>query len=750
MSSGWKRFWSVLLGVLFVAAFVAFVVGLVVRRDVLDPSLYASALAENDVYERLYVDVFGDPALQDALASTLDIESNLIAGETYAELISTFNLVLPPPRLQSVTEQFFVRLTDYLAGNSPELEPELPLDTLVDPDILAERITNALVAGAVQVTAATLPPVAQTAKPLAANQLRGYLNEVGSGRLGPIPADLVTASVASLTPAEQNTLVDEMLGPMAAGTSRVVKHQIRAALAADDVVSALSLAIRERLRTRVETGTARLEERIAKSDALNTVEQTAAALDVKGEAIIAGLNTVRGYALAVKRLLLPLAILLALLLGLIVWINRDDLGSMLRAAGWTLTVAGGLVLLAWLGVGIWLQSRLQEVLSATTGLPAGLEDMVHDVAGALTRNVWDALWSTALIFFIFGLVLLAFGYSRGLLAFLKRLLAPVWAYRVWVLGALLTLLVLLPLLFRLFSPEARTARLACNGHVELCDRRANEVAYVATHNAMSISDYGWLWPSHDGTIADQLDAGVRALLIDTHYADTLDTIAAALSQLPPAAQEVARNAIDAGDFKSKGDGSYLCHMACGLGARALTDTLNEIAAFMEQNPREVLFVIIQDAVSPEDTADALVSVGLDQYIYDHLAGEPWPTLGEMIDSGRRLVVMAEEEGPPPSWYQNVWESTMETPYTFVNYDDFSCAPNRGPENAPFFLLNHWIQRGSPNRVDASIVNDYEFLLARAQQCEAERGKMPNFVAINFYQNGDVFGVVDALNGVDSQ
>ena len=76
-----------------------------------------------------------------------------------------------------------------------------------------------------------------------------------------------------------------------------------------------------------------------------------------------------------------------------------------------------------------------------------------------------------------------------------------------------------------------------------------------------------------------------------------------------------------------------------------------------------------------------------------------------------------------------------------------CAPNRGGDDKPFFLLNHWIQRGSPDRVDASIVNDYDFLLARAQQCAKERGKMPNFIAVNFYQNGDVFGVVDTLNGV---
>ena len=104
MSTGWKRFWTFILGALFVLGLIALVLGLVIRRDLLNPTTYTTALAENDVYERLYVDVFGDPALQDALATTLGIESNLIAGETYAELVSTFNLILPPPRLQSATE----------------------------------------------------------------------------------------------------------------------------------------------------------------------------------------------------------------------------------------------------------------------------------------------------------------------------------------------------------------------------------------------------------------------------------------------------------------------------------------------------------------------------------------------------------------------------------------------------------------------------------------------------------------------
>lgn len=749
MNTVWNRLLTVVLGALFAVCFVAFMAGILIRRDLLVPALYTSALADNDVYERLYTDVFSDPALQQGLADTLGIQSNLLAGETYAELISVFNLILPPPRMQNAAEQFFVGLTDYVAARSPQLAPELPLNEVADPHVLAQRISDALVVAAVQSSTRAMqaggPPASN--EPLSEDQLLAYLDSASAGHIEAMPLSLLRMSAATLSPQQQDALVDKMLEPVTREVDDATRRQMKAALVENDLVSAVVTAVRARLADRIATGAARLEERLGGSKALNAVEQAANTLDTTGESLIAGLNLVRGYATAIQSLLVLLAILLAVLLGAIVWLHRSNLRSMLLAAGWTLAVAGGLVLLAWLAGGFWLRSTLLEALASNPGLPAGLDGIVDDVVGALTRTIWEAFWRTAMLFFGGGVLLIVFAYTRQLVDSLGRLLAPLRAYTGWVVGTALGVLVLIPLLVWFFSPNVRTARLACNGHVGLCDRPANEVAYAASHNAMSISNYGWLWPSHDGTIADQLDAGVRALLIDTHYGDTEETLAAALKELPPEAQAVAREAIEAGNLASQKQAAFLCHIACGLGSRVFTDTLNEIAAFMAANPREVLFVIIQDAVSPADTAAAFASAGLERYIYDHPADAPWPTLGEMIGTGNRLVVMAEEDGPPPSWYQNVWDSTMETPYKFINYGDFSCAANRGGDDKPFFLLNHWIQRGSPNRVDATIVNDYDFLLRRARQCEAERGKMPNFIAVNFYQNGDVFRVVDTLNNV---
>jgi hypothetical protein len=48
---------------------------------------------------------------------------------------------------------------------------------------------------------------------------------------------------------------------------------------------------------------------------------------------------------------------------------------------------------------------------------------------------------------------------------------------------------------------------------------------------------------------------------------------------------------------------------------------------------------------------------------------------------------------------------------------------------------------------AEKVNAYDFLLDRARKCQKERGKLPNLVAVDFYNTGDLFAVTETLNGI---
>jgi hypothetical protein len=64
------------------------------------------------------------------------------------------------------------------------------------------------------------------------------------------------------------------------------------------------------------------------------------------------------------------------------------------------------------------------------------------------------------------------------------------------------------------------------------------------------------------------------------------------------------------------------------------------------------------------------------------------------------------------------------------------------------LINHWVTTAPVQRPsDAAKVNAYGPLLSRARTCQRVRAHLPSLVAVNFYKEGDVFGVVDTLNRV---
>jgi hypothetical protein len=262
----------------------------------------------------------------------------------------------------------------------------------------------------------------------------------------------------------------------------------------------------------------------------------------------------------------------------------------------------------------------------------------------------------------------------------------------------------------------------CNGVESLCDLRLDQAMFLGAHNAMSSSLYpGYLFAEQTGTIGRQLESGVRALLIDTHYgvpsssrlpgSETslvLTDRAAELSapvgdEIDPAvADRAARLAARAPTAANASRDIYLCHNYCELGAVLFSDALAEVKSFLDTHPDEVVMLDIQDATSPADTAAAIEDAGLADRAATLVKGEPLPTLGELIESKHNLLVFAEQNGPgAPPWYQSTYQWFQETPYNFPDAAAFNCQPNRGPSAAPLLLVNHWVSQSPP---DPSVVS----------------------------------------------
>ena len=316
----------------------------------------------------------------------------------------------------------------------------------------------------------------------------------------------------------------------------------------------------------------------------------------------------------------------------------------------------------------------------------------------------------------------------------------------------------------------------CNGSARLCDKPLADVVLPAAHNAMSGADIpDYLFASQDHRISQQLDDGVRGLLIDTHYGIPANggAVKTDLGKFTSAerheyVEEIGQEAFDAAlrirdRLVTGGDGEhqiYLCHRFCELGAVPLDETLGQIRDFVVSHPDQVLVIVNEDYVSPEDFVDAVKKSGLDEYVYRGGIDRSSPTLGEMISSGHRVVLMAENEAGVAPWYRDGYGDVLqETPYSFKQASELTdprklaktCEPNRGSSDNPLFLLNHWIDTSpAPKPSNAAKVNDYKALLARARKCERVRGQVPNLIAVDFYATGDLFEVVEKLNGVSER
>ena len=260
----------------------------------------------------------------------------------------------------------------------------------------------------------------------------------------------------------------------------------------------------------------------------------------------------------------------------------------------------------------------------------------------------------------------------------------------------------------------------CNGYESLCVKKYNEVAYLTTHNAYSSFEDGFYLPNQNLNISSQLNQGVRAFMLDVYSED---------------------------------DVLVLYHGVADLGSTLFEDVLIEFRTFIDENPNEVITLILEDYSLVSKLSDALFTSGIieDLYEYDEVYG--WPTLQEMIDLDKRIVLFSDNEVQnPPSWFHFLWEHAVETHFSNESIDDFSCDLNRGEEQNPLFILNHFITNFLLAISNLELyyeqveeVNSNPYFINRVYDCALEVDKFPNFITVDFYDIGDCMQVVNILN-----
>lgn len=316
------------------------------------------------------------------------------------------------------------------------------------------------------------------------------------------------------------------------------------------------------------------------------------------------------------------------------------------------------------------------------------------------------------------------------------------------------------------EPRPAVAR-GCNGAVELCLRTFDRVTLPTSHNAMGTAQDGFVNANHGLATIRQLDQGIRGLQLDA-YLGQRNRDGIVRTDLAPKAVEAAEAKLGPDGLAAvqrlagsvafgpiEGDKQlYFCHIVCEVGAVEGVAFLRRIRDWMDRNPNEVLSMMVEDAAPTADIKRGFEEAGLAEYASDFqwAPGRRFPTLGEMVRSGKRLWVAAEEKGETGTWYHRGYDVTQETPFSFPTVAALeaipeSCRANRGPADAPLFLVNHWVETYPPNPRNADVANRRDVIVDRARRCGDLRDRWPQLVAVDFVERGDVVGAAAELNGV---
>ncbi|KAG7654184.1 PLC-like phosphodiesterase TIM beta/alpha-barrel domain superfamily [Arabidopsis suecica] len=258
----------------------------------------------------------------------------------------------------------------------------------------------------------------------------------------------------------------------------------------------------------------------------------------------------------------------------------------------------------------------------------------------------------------------------------------------------------------------------------------NKYAFLTTHNSYAIEGKPLHVATQEDTIVQQLNSGVRALMLDTY------------------------------DYE--GD-VWLCHsfdeqcFEFTKFNRAI-DTFKEIFVFLTANPSEIVTLILEDYVkSPNGLTKVFTDSGLKKFWFPvqnmPLGGQDWPLVKDMVANNHRLIVFTSAKSKQETEgiaYQ--WNYIVENQYGDNGVKPDECS-NRAEsalltdKTKSLVLINHF--KTVPVKILTCEENS-EQLLDMIKTCYVAAGnRWANFVAVNFYKRSDgggTFQAVDKLNG----
>ena len=246
------------------------------------------------------------------------------------------------------------------------------------------------------------------------------------------------------------------------------------------------------------------------------------------------------------------------------------------------------------------------------------------------------------------------------------------------------------------------------------DRLYSQTAFVGTHNAYSSVKDGYFYAQQTFDVQRQLEGGVRVINLDIHLKDN-DVV--------------------------------LCHETCngaplanyGTSMKYLVDTLKVVKQFLDKNPNEIVTIVFESYVKNNALVEQkFIDAGLKNMIFTPSGAgiSQMPTLRQMIQTNKRLVVLTQESQDAGSLIKSEWNYFVENMYGFdFSLNNYAVTSRNSPLDSPDrgFLLNHF---GTVTSSLSAVRNNAVDVLGKRVFGEAKtatKGRLPNVLLVDFYQ-----------------
>lgn len=167
------------------------------------------------------------------------------------------------------------------------------------------------------------------------------------------------------------------------------------------------------------------------------------------------------------------------------------------------------------------------------------------------------------------------------------------------------------------------------------------------------------------------------------------------------------------------------------------DQLVTIRKHLENKPEKVLTLFLDFNVNVNELSALVEESGIQPYLFEYAGNEEWPSLKDMVETGKRVVIFGmQEHRNSPDWLHYVWDFAVEPYYSIMEAPAFVGEFLKGDPRNNLLIYNDYnlISRSATNSTSFFNTTENPYLIEHIKSVWKNTGKTPNFIFLDRYES----------------